>query len=96
MSDEDRLEAPPVNDQQDEKVRENRLRRMADRRGYTMSKSRRRDTGALDYGAWTLTRGEISGPSGTLPMQTVTLHTLDAIEGFLDPNWRPDDSKGDR
>ncbi len=73
-----------------EKVRENRLRRVAERRGFTMSKSRRRDPEALDFGMWTLTRGKISGPSGTLPMQRATFHTLDAVEAFLDPNFKPE------
>jgi hypothetical protein len=35
-----------------DKVRENRLRRMAERQGYKVSKSRRRDTRAIDYGEW--------------------------------------------
>jgi hypothetical protein len=37
-----------------DKVRENRLRRMAQRRGYLLIKSRRRDPGALDYGLFVL------------------------------------------
>ena len=35
-----------------EKIRENRLRRMAERQGYRLHKSSRRDPGALDYGRW--------------------------------------------
>lgn len=35
----------------DDKVRENRLRRMAERQGYQLVKSRRRDPRAVDYGA---------------------------------------------
>jgi len=38
----------------DEKVRENRLRRMADRRGYKLVKSRSRDPHAVDYGRYAL------------------------------------------
>jgi hypothetical protein len=34
----------------EEKVKENRLRRMAERRGFLLRKSRRRDRYALDYG----------------------------------------------
>lgn len=34
------------------KVWENRLRRMAERRGFKIMKSRRRDQGARDYGVW--------------------------------------------
>lgn len=37
-----------------DKIRENRLRRMAKRRGLLLVKSRRRDTGALDYGLYVL------------------------------------------
>lgn len=35
-----------------EKVRENRLRRMAERQGLALRKSPRRDPFALDYGRW--------------------------------------------
>ncbi len=35
-----------------EKGRENRLRRMADRQGLFLRKSRRRDPRALDYDSW--------------------------------------------
>jgi hypothetical protein len=37
-----------------EKVRENRLRRMAERQGLGIRKVRRRDPRALDYGTWTI------------------------------------------
>lgn len=37
-----------------DKVRENRLRRMAQRQGRELTKSRRRDPLAQDYGSWTL------------------------------------------
>lgn len=42
----------------EEKARENRLRRMADRRGYRLVKSRRRDPGALEYGGYMLIKIE--------------------------------------
>jgi hypothetical protein len=74
---------------QDEKVRENRLRRVAERRGYELRKSRRRDTLALDYGEWYLTRGSVQG----LPMQTVTLSSLDSVEAFLDGELGPPDAQ---
>lgn len=35
-----------------DKVRENRLRRMAERQGYMLQKSRRRDPRAIDYGGY--------------------------------------------
>ena len=38
----------------EDKVRENKLRRMAHRQGLTLVKSRRRDTRALDYGTYAL------------------------------------------
>ena len=36
------------------KVRENRLRRMAERRGFRLQKSRRRDQGAIGFGGYML------------------------------------------
>lgn len=41
----------------DEKVHENRLRRMAERQGLRLEKSRRRDPRATDYGRWTIFAG---------------------------------------
>lgn len=41
----------------DEKVRENRLRRMAERQGFRLLKSRRRDHLAPDYGGFMLVDG---------------------------------------
>lgn len=38
----------------EEKVRENRLRRMAERQGLALKKSRRRDERALDFGTYML------------------------------------------
>lgn len=37
---------------QEEKVRENRLRRMAERQGVRIEKSRRRDPRAYDFDCW--------------------------------------------
>ncbi len=68
---------------QNEKVRENRLRRTAERRGYGLSKSRRRDEYAVDFGQWKLTKGAIKGEAGTLTMQTITFPSLDAVEAYL-------------
>ncbi|MFC5730947.1 MULTISPECIES: hypothetical protein [Nocardioides] len=47
-----------------EQVRENRLRRMAERQGLQLVKSRRRDPRALDFGTFTITRGgaTVAGP----------------------------------
>ena len=41
-----------------DKVRENRLRRMAQRQGLFLKRSRRRDERALDYGVYWLTRAD--------------------------------------
>ena len=41
----------------EEKVQENRLRRMAERQGLRLVKSRRRDSRALDYGDYWLMAG---------------------------------------
>lgn len=62
-----------------EKVRENKLRRMAQRQGYQLMKSRRRDPRAVDYGRWLIvdpTRNAIvAGEPG--------YWTLDDVEGWL-------------
>ena len=55
-----------------EKVRENRLRRMAERQGMMLQKSRRRDPRAIDFGGYMLvdiqTNGVVLG-SGAFPYQ---------------------------
>jgi len=55
------------------RTRENRLRRAAQRQGLRLSRSRRRDPRALDYGTLTLLDGATVVASGT----------LDDIEQFL-------------
>ncbi|WIB12910.1 hypothetical protein [Curtobacterium sp. MCPF17_052] len=56
--------------QQDEKVRENRLRRAAERQGLLLKKSRRRDPRAIDYGTYMVvdaaTNSLTAGPGLTL------------------------------
>ena len=47
---------------QDEKVRVNRLRRMATRRGLRLIRSRQRDPGGLDYGKF-----RVEDTTGTEP-----------------------------
>ena len=65
-----------------EKVRENRLRRMGERQGLRLSKSRRRDPRALDYGGYMLidiyTNAVVAGGS---PI-AYTL-SLDDVESYL-------------
>jgi hypothetical protein len=66
-----------------EKVRENRLRRMSERQGLVLRKSRRRDPRAIDYRRFYLTdrlSGEIvSGYRPGLGPE----YTLDEIERYL-------------
>lgn len=58
-----------------DKVRENRVRRAAERRGLRLSKTRRYDPGALDYGTYRLLEpGQRRGE---------TFPSLDAVEAFL-------------
>jgi hypothetical protein len=68
----------------EEKVRENRLRRMAERRGLRIEKSRRRDPGALTYGRYWLLRGnEVATDlllAGDVDDERECTTTLDAIE----------------
>ena len=59
---------------QQEKVRENRLRRMADRQGLQLSKSRTRDPRALDYGRWLVVERDGA---------RVELANADAVERYL-------------
>lgn len=65
-----------------EKVRENRLRRAAERQGFKLSKSRRRDPRATDYGGFMLidvsTNGVVAGGNP----YAYSLN-LDEIEAFL-------------
>lgn len=62
----------------DEKVRENRLRRMAERQGFKLIKSRRRDSRAIDYGKYFLSE------TTTSALQT-SEHGLDIdeVEAYL-------------
>ncbi len=64
------------------KVRENRLRRMLERRGLQLSRSRRRDPGALDYGRYLVTEGNVVvfGHDNGLNHYSAT---LEDIEGWL-------------
>jgi hypothetical protein len=66
----------------EEKVRENRLRRMAERQGLALHKSRRRDPRALGYGGYMLVdvatnsvvAGELDSPRAL---------TLDEVDEYL-------------
>lgn len=64
------------------KVRENRLRRMAERRGFILEKSRRRDKRAVDYGRYRLlvNHRDLDELAQTTPFT----QTLDEIETQLE------------
>jgi hypothetical protein len=80
-----------------EKVRENRLRRMAERQGLALHKSRRRDRLAKDYGLywvvdprWDDARGEWPPGEHPAPGFPWSGGTLDDVEEYLtsDPDTR--------
>ena len=62
-----------------EKVRENRLRRMARRQGLRLIKSRTRDPRALDYGGYWVRNSRHAAAYGPIPEG----FTLDQVERFL-------------
>jgi hypothetical protein len=86
--------------EQDEKVRENRLRRMAARQGLALRKPRRRDTRALDYGELWLLRVWVEHEGRVVPLPDPEgtdgwlgpFRSLDELETWLeaDPQTRPD------
>ena len=70
------------NDEAGHKVRENRLRRMANRQGLALEKSRRRDKRAYDYGTYHL----VDAATNTLTAyghQSGYGLTLDEVEATL-------------
>jgi len=74
-----------------ERVRENRLRRMADRQGLRLVMSRRRDPRAVDYGGYMLVdqaTGKVVAGAGPIGRPT---WDLDQVEAWLtsDPKERP-------
>jgi hypothetical protein len=67
-----------------EKVAENLVRRMAERQGFTLQRSRRRDPQSIDFGMYWLNNDEINArifPSGP---GSETGVTLDEIRQWLD------------
>ena len=64
--------------EQDEKIRENRLRRAASRQGLVLRKSRRRDPRALDYGQWL-----IVDAAQNMIIPGGDKLTLEAVESYL-------------
>ena len=72
----------------DGKVRENRLRRMADRQGLKLTRYRRRDPRALDYGLYWL--AEVRSNTVVTPEKGMT---IDEIEDWLTgPSTPPRDA----
>ncbi|MGA2455575.1 MAG: hypothetical protein ABSG93_18875 [Solirubrobacteraceae bacterium] len=81
--------------EQGEKVRENRLRRMAQRQGLALVKSRRRDPRALDYRGYWLSRvdngrwlrdengREVRDIDDVVVLGGVGGVTLDEVEAYL-------------
>lgn len=68
----------------DEKVRENRLRRMADRQGLRLTRSRSRDPQAIDFGLYALIDIETSGTiNPVIAGRWICSWTLDEVEGYL-------------
>jgi hypothetical protein len=66
-----------------DKVRENRLRRVAERRGMRIEKSKRRDPKAIDFGGYMLIDAAANTViSGSTPYPYSD--TLDDIERMLD------------
>jgi hypothetical protein len=74
-----------------EKVRENRIRRMAQRQGLALSKSRRRDPRAIDYGDLYLQRLDAPTPERSNDAWIGPFRDLDEVERWLDtdPEKRP-------
>jgi hypothetical protein len=66
----------------EEKIRENRVRRMAERQDCRLEKSRRRDPNAVDYGGYML----ISNPKNTVILggsPRPYMASLDDVEAWL-------------
>jgi hypothetical protein len=68
----------------DDKVRENRLRRMANRQGLLLRKSRRRDPNAWDYGTFELIDPSINATLIPSPTGRAYGISLDQIERELE------------
>jgi hypothetical protein len=72
----------------DEKVRENRLRRMAERQGLRLVKSRRRDPLALDYQLYALVSKDEFKIAGGWQEGDRFGSTLDEVEARLSKGTR--------
>ena len=71
-------------DMDSEKVRENRLRRVADRRGLRLMKSRSRDPHAVDYGLYALIDQQHNGAvNPSIANRWVCSWSLDEVDIYL-------------
>ena len=66
-----------------DKVRENRLRRVADRQGLKLRRSRRRDPQAIDYGLYALTAQDGRGFTHLQGPNSIYALSLDEVEEYL-------------
>lgn len=68
----------------DDKVRENRLRRAADRSGYKLTRSRSRDENAIDFGLYALVDVRTGGAvAPAIAGRWVHSMTLNDVEHYL-------------
>ena len=67
------------------KVEEARLRRIAERRGFTLRKSRRRDPAALDYGLYCVSDSHTGNLLSAVDLTGRFIHslTLDGVREFI-------------
>lgn len=74
-----------------DKTRETRVRRMAERQGVAIYKSRRRDPRARDYGTYSLCWVEASYPETSWDAWVGQFRSLDEVERWLlaDQDTRP-------
>jgi hypothetical protein len=66
-----------------DKVRENRLRRMAERQGLRLVKSRRRDPRAIDFGGYMIVDVETNGIVAGTGALGRPVWALDDVERYL-------------
>jgi hypothetical protein len=70
--------------EQKEKTRENRLRRLADRRGYRLMRSSSRDPDAIDYGLYALLDVKTGGTvNPAIANRWICAWTLDDVEDWI-------------
>jgi hypothetical protein len=75
------------------KVRENRLRRAADRQGLRLQRSPRRDPNALGYGLYALTDNSTGGSKHSHAPWGIHTLDLDEVEHYLSSDTKPPTTK---